>query len=299
MFALNDMARVPINEYRANLKTIVAKCRGAGAEVMLCTPNGVIATPGRSVEKLAEYCDALRAVARAEKVPVCDSLAAYDAFKARDPAAWRKLLSDEFHPNMDGHKITAEAIAQIVTGRPISLKDVGPPQPAIPRTLARLKSGEPVRVLAMPPYDTLIGPALKTLVPAAKVEVTAWPTAGRSLPQLEADAKPIREKKPDLVLVAVPASARADSDEQAIRSWCWILNWSLSFGHQEWDVVGIPPSVARTDLTGDERKRDALARHMIRAQDLSLIERKPGDASPAEKIVGDWLAEQMKSGAKK
>ena len=52
-------------------------------------------------------------------------------------------------------------------------------------------------------------------------------------------------------------------------------------------------------MTGDERKRDALARHMIRAQDLSLIERKPGDTSPAEKIVEDWLAEQMKSGAKK
>jgi len=64
MFALNDMVRVPINAYRANLKKIIAKCRGAGAEVMLCTPNGVIATPGRSVEKLAEYCDALRAVAR-------------------------------------------------------------------------------------------------------------------------------------------------------------------------------------------------------------------------------------------
>src|SRR5439155_5523619 len=119
------------------------------------------------------------AVAREQKVPVCDCYAAYDAVGTRDYPTWRLLLSDEIHPNMDGHKINAEEIARAIGGRPVSLSDVGPPQPAIPRTLSRLRAGEPIRVLAMPPYDELIGPALKKLVPSARVEVTPWPTAER------------------------------------------------------------------------------------------------------------------------
>jgi lysophospholipase L1-like esterase len=298
MFGLNDMVRVPPDEFRANLATIIRKCRAVGAEVLLCTPNSVLESPGRPSKKLVEYCDVLRATARQEKAPVCDCYAAYDAVRTRDYRTWRLLLSDEIHPNMDGHKLTAEEICRSLTGRSVSLGDTGPPQPAIPRMLSRLAAGEPVRVLAMPPYDALIGPALKKLVPSARVEVSAWPTAGRDLPQIEQDAKPVRQMGLDLVLLAVPASARAESEEQAIRSYSWILNWSLSFGRQEWDVVGILPSVAKTDLTAEERRQDAFARRMIRAQDLSLIERGPGDGSPAEMILAGWLQRQLKSGTK-
>lgn len=298
MFGLNDMIRVSPNDYQANLTTIIRKCKEIGAEVLLCTPNSVLETPGRPLKKLQEYGELLRAVAKAEKVPVCDVCAAHEALRARDYPTWRLMLSDEFHPNMDGHKLTAEEIGRSITGKAVSLSDVGPPQPAIPRTLARLKAGEPIRVLAMPPYDELIGPALKKLVPGARVEVTAWPVEGKSLLRIEKDAKPVREKKPDLVLLAVPATANADSEEQAIRAFSWILNWSLSFGLQEWDVVGILPSVAKADLTAEEKKQDAFARRMILAQHLSVIERKPGDSSPAEKILEDWLREQMKSAAK-
>jgi lysophospholipase L1-like esterase len=298
MFGLNDMVRVPLDKFRANLATIVRKCRAAGAEVLLCTPNSVLESPGRPSKKLLEYCEALRATARQEKVPVCDCYAAYDAVRTRDYPSWRLLLSDEIHPNMDGHKLTAEEICRSLTGQSVSLKDIVPPQPAIPRTLARLTAGEPVRVLAMPPYDVLIGAALKKLVPSARVEVSAWPTSGRSLPKIEQDARPVRKKGIDLVLLAVPASARAESEEQAIHSYSWILNWSLSFGQQEWDVVGILPSVARMDLTAEEQRQESFARRMIRAQDLNLIERSPGDVSSAEKILAEWLREQFKSQTK-
>jgi lysophospholipase L1-like esterase len=298
MFGLNDMVRVPLDDFRANLATIIRKCRATGAEVLLCTPNGVLDTPGRPVKKLLDYCEALRAVAREEKVAVCDCYAAYEKLRKGDYPSWRLLLSDEIHPNMDGHKLTAEEITRSITGQSVSLKDVGPPEPALPRTLARLRAGEPLRVLAMPPYDALIGPALKQLDPSARVEVSAWPTADRTLAQIEQDARPVRKRAVDLVLLAVPPSASAESEEQAIRSWSWILNWSLSFAYQQWDVVGILPAVAKADLTAEERRKEAFARRMIRAQDLSWIERRAGDESSAEKILTDWLREQWKSRAK-
>jgi hypothetical protein len=236
----------------------------------------------------------MRAVGAAEKAPVCDVYGAYEALRGRDAKAWRLLLSDELHPNMDGHKLNAETIAQSITGRSVSLRDAGPLHPAIPKTLARLQAGEPVRVLAMPPFDKLIVPAFKEAAPSARVEVSAWPVAGRTLAQLAEDAKAVRGKPLDLVLVAVPASAKADSEERRIVAYSWVLNWSLSFGRQEWDVVGILPAVAKPDLTADEQQQNDFARHLIRAQDLTAIERKPGDMSSAEKILTEWLKGQMR-----
>jgi hypothetical protein len=80
--------------------------------------------------------------------------------------------------------------------------------------------------------------------PRATVDVTAWPTEGISLVELEQAAKNlVRPLKPDLVILAVPANAAASNDEQFVRSYSWIMNWSLSFGHQEWDCVVVHPSI--------------------------------------------------------
>jgi lysophospholipase L1-like esterase len=298
MFGLNDCARLPIDEYRTNLITIIHKCRAIDADVMLCTPNGVLETTGRPVKKIREYGDVMHTIAREEKVAYCDVFAAYQAFQKHDEKAWRLLLSDEIHPNMDGHKLTACEICQAITGRSVTLNDVGPLQPAVPRIRARIKAGEPIKILAMPPYDTIIGPVLRKLAPAARVEISTWPTADRNLHRIEKDAEPVRKKGVDLVLIAVPASASATSEEQTIRSWSWILNWSLSFGLQQWDVVGISAAVANDHLTPEERMRDEFARRMLRAQDLSMIERPTGRDASAEQILTDWLRQQLTDAAK-
>ena len=143
MFGLNDLTVLPVSDFRANLAQIIRRCRDVGAEVMFCTPNSVITTSGRPVPKLIEYCHAVKEVAAEQQAPVCDIYAAYEAIRARDPLAWRLLLSDEIHPNMDGHKLNAETLLLAITGQKVSLKDVGPPQPALPKTLALVKAGPP------------------------------------------------------------------------------------------------------------------------------------------------------------
>jgi lysophospholipase L1-like esterase len=296
MFGLNDMTRVPLSDFRAHLGQTVERCRAAGAEVVLCTPNSVIETPGRPVAKLVEYCGALHEVARQVQVPVCDVYAAYERLRAREPLAWRLLLSDEIHPNLDGHKLNAETLCRAVCGLEVSLQSAGPPLPALPRVQALLQAGRPVRVLAMPPSDTLIAPALQAVVPTALVEVKTWPTAGQTLAQIEAAAKAVRQTPPDLVLLALPVAvlpALPAPPEAAISAHSWILNGSLSFGLQEWDVVGLAPSVLAATLTPAERARDEFTCRMIRAQDLNLIVRPANDPTPPGRILENWLRAQL------
>ena len=286
-FGLNDMSRMSEEQYGKNLETLIARCRDAKAQVVLCTPNSVITTGGRPIEKLKRYCDVIHQTAQSLKVPVCDQFAAGEAFRAKDAWAFRCILSDEIHPNMDGHKLMAQELCRTITGQETSLANVGPLQPVLVKTKAIIDSGKPVKILAMPPFDAWIGPALKQLSPQATVEVTAWPTAGKSLAELERAAnQTVRAMKPDLVILAVPAGLTAASEEEFFRAYSWLMNWSLSFGHQEWDCLVVHPSVV-TPGTPDPRYE--LIRRLVKAQELTLIDRTTGDAASAEAIFAKAL----------
>ncbi|MFV1966473.1 MAG: SGNH/GDSL hydrolase family protein [Pirellulaceae bacterium] len=291
MFGLNDMTRVPLDEYRANLKEIVANCRAAESEVVLATPNNIISTSGRPTEKLIQYCDVVREVGRELSVPVCDSYRELDAIRSHDRFDWRLLMSDAIHPNMDGHKRLATALAQTITGLRVSLEDVPPPQPAVAKTLALLRDKKPIHVLAMPPFDELIEPAIREFYPGAEVKVEPWPVEGLPLAKVEQDAKArVRKTKPDLVLIAVSRTATAETNESFVHSYAWIMNWSLNFGPPTWDCVVVHPSVPDPNAKGDDR--DSLVRRLVRAQDLRLIDRPPGSKADASSILRKWLRQQ-------
>lgn len=295
MFGLNDMTRLSIEQYKKNLKKIVAKCRAAGSEVALATPNNVIDTPNRPTEKLLRYCDAVREVGRELRVPVCDCYRELDAARSHDESNWRLLMSDEIHPNMDGHQRMATALAQTVTGFRMSLADVPPYPLALRRTIQKLRKEQTLSVLAMPPFDKLITPAIRDHFPKANVKVETWPVDGLSIAKIEASAKDrVRKSKPDLVVIAVPRSAMADVTEQEIGSYTWTMNWSLNFGSPTWDCVVAHPSVV--DYTKTNAEHDDIVRRLVPAQDLSLIDRAAGDASSAEKILTTWLGKQFERG---
>lgn len=295
MFGLNDIVGVPVEEYRTNLKTIAERCRKQGAEVLFCTPNAIFDDGGtRTTAKLVEYCGTMKEVGKELGVPVCDCYAAHVSARERDAAAWRLMMSDAIHPNMDGHKLNAVEIARTISGRETSLDSVEPLQPAIPRTLKRMKEGEPLRVLAMTPVDEVVEKALRAVAPNSKVEVIRWPTEGKTLQQLEVEAKEVRGKPVDLVVIAIPAAITPGEKpiESNVASFIWTLNWSLSFGHQEWDVIVVAPSVLKAEPGPAEQKAEAFTRRMVKAQDLGLIGRMKGDGRKPEEIVGEWLKGQ-------
>ena len=286
-FGLNDLTRLSEEQFRKNLDTLIVRCREANCQVVLCTPNSVISTGGRPVEKLKRYCAFIHATGLDSRVPVCDQFASGESLRTKDAWSWRLTLSDEIHPNMDGHKLMAEELCRTITGRSVSLADVPPPPTALAKTLALLKDNKPIKVLAMPPFDTLIGPILKRRNPSATIEVVSWPTSGLTLREIEVAAnKTVRGMKPNLVLVAVPRSAKFDADEEFVRSYSWIMNWSLSFGLAEWDCVVVHPSVVAPE---ESSPRDDLVRRLVKAQDLHLIDRLKADNASAETILTRWI----------
>ena len=302
MFGMNDVVAVAPELYEANLRQIVERCRTGGAEVILGTPNAIIADGTRPPDKLAEYAAIVRKVGEERGAPVVDCHAAFEVVRRRDPVAFMKLMSDAIHPNMSGHKLFAEMIAEVISGQRVSLDDTSPLLPGFPHTIQCLDAGQPLRVVAMPPYDELIGPALRSLWPNARLTLERWETAGQSLAQLEAAAQArgwmgLRDHptlpKPDLVLIAVPSSAGAASTEDFWRRFTWVLNWSLSFGQAEWDAAAILPSVAQPQLMATEQVNAALALEAVRAQDLPYLQRAQGDETSPAKLLEQWLRAQV------
>lgn len=294
MFGLNDLVGVPIEEYSQNVTKIVDQCRAVGAEVLLCTPNGVEETTGRPIAKLEEYRSALKRVAAERNVPLADCYGAYQEIKSRDVRQFELLFSDEIHPNMDGHKLNAEILAQAITARRVSLADVAPLEPALPKLRQLVKAGKPATILAMPPFDELIGPAMMQVAPNLEVKVISWPTKGQTLAEIEQAAKKVREMHVDCVLIAIPAQAGAETIKTYQHSYTWIMNWSLSFGVQEWDCVAVAASVIQPNLSDTENSRDALALKLIKAQDLGTIERDAGDTSGFPILLRNWLRQELR-----
>jgi lysophospholipase L1-like esterase len=292
MFGLNDMTRVPRDEYRANLKTIVERCRAAGSDVVLCTPNNVVDTQDRPTEKLIQYVGVVRELAVELNLPLADCYSRFEEVRNESAQRWSFLMSDEIHPNMFGHREIAHTIDTAIVGREMINRDSPAPQPAIPHTLELIHSKQPVEVLVMPPYDTMIGKLLREVAPESALTITPWDVAGKSMAEIEDSAKAIRDNPPDWVFIAVPLDAEAGDFDAFKRHFTWTMNYALSFGLQEWDVVAVPPSFI-APVEGAAKERDGWARSLIRAQDFELIE---GGGSPeaAEVALRAWLAKELR-----
>lgn len=291
MFGMNDTARAPREQFEANLKSIVDRCRKVGAAVVLCTPNSVYPNTPRPVDRLAQFAESVRRVAKELSVPLADCYQAYEAIHAKDPQAWKLLMSETIHPSMNGHRLFAEVMAQAISGHRVSLDDVPPLEDTLRFTLRRLRAGQPVSMIAMPPYDRLVPEALRELSPQAKIDVTVWPTEGQSLKQLEQWAAGVRRQKPNLVVIAVPASVRASSEDDFIRAYSWILDLSIDFGYLSWDRMVVLPSVTGP-LDAEQSRAESLAGRIILGADAAVVQRRPGDTRTAAEIVRAWIARQ-------
>lgn len=290
MFGLNDVAKGNIDLYRKNLIEIVIKCRAAGAEVILATPNAVAETPDRPVEKVAAFAEVAQSVAKDHSVPLADTHTSLGALSKRDPEAWRLSMSDEIHPNLRGHRRLAEAILGVIEGNTVELPDDPPVLAPLSFTLAKQQKNLPITVLAMPPFDDFATEAIATVYPGAKVTVIPWPTEGLNRYTLMKDAAHrVRPISPDLVIIAVPREAAAKDTEEFIRTQMWIANNSLSWGGRGWDVIVAHPSVIGAPDGEIEKNQDRLIRAIVPAQDLGLVARETGHQGTAQEVFTDWL----------
>ncbi|MBS0662712.1 MAG: SGNH/GDSL hydrolase family protein [Verrucomicrobia bacterium] len=295
MFGMNDVALLPPAEFHANLVTITRRAQAAGAEVVLLTTTPSF--PGdahRPPARVAEYAEIVRATGRDLGVTVVDTHAAFMSACAADPMARLRLMSDSIHPNLRGHRLIAETVVNRLTGQRVSLAHLPPLVPALPRVQAQLRAGATLRVVAMKPFDSLIGPALRRVRPEARIEVVPWDVAGKSLATLMAEAEargwpsfhqPTDRPRPDLCILAIPTGATAPDLDHYYHDYTWVMNWSQSFKQPGWDCVMMMPSVANPAQT--EAEMPAL--DVIQGNDLPYLRRAPGDQRDPETFLKDWL----------
>jgi len=285
MFGMNDVTRVPLEKFRDNTETIASRCLDAGAAVVLCTPNSVYENERRPDGRLAEYSEAVRQVAAKLGLPLVDCFEAWHEQRRKDETAWMLMMSDTIHPNMTGHRRFAELITKTVSGQDVELADIAPPHDAMRRTFARLQAKQPVKLIAMPPYDEQVPAILRKHFPKAEFQVTTWPVAGHTVTQLADWAKQIRGMKPDLVVLAVRADTPSSSTEDYIRNYEWVLNWSFQFAGRPWDVVPVLPFEPPQDgqkLTPSEE----LARQIVIGKDIRFVD--------GNSALESWIAEQKR-----
>jgi dipeptidyl aminopeptidase/acylaminoacyl peptidase/lysophospholipase L1-like esterase len=116
----NDVSRLPLETYRANLRELVQRVRDAGAVPLLMTEprwgakaklNGIGEHPN---ERLEHYLEACRDVARETKTPLVDHYAHWLAYELQrqDLGDW---TTDQCHPNPQGHRTIAELMIPILS----------------------------------------------------------------------------------------------------------------------------------------------------------------------------------------
>ncbi|MCC9605556.1 SGNH/GDSL hydrolase family protein [Blastopirellula sp. JC732] len=284
-FGMNDVARTPFEEFAPNLREIIRRCQEVGAEVVLCTPNAVSETEPRPEVKVAKYSEAIRAVAAELQLPVVDIFTSWKQLREDDPVGWSLLMSDEIHPNMTGHIRFAELIGSTIVGRPLKFDKTPPPIETLKTTLGRLAKGETVKLVAAPPFDTIIPAQFRKLYPEAKFDVVVWPAEEQTIAAAAEWAKQVRGLKPDLVVSPFPPKAIEASQEEFIRDYEWVLNYSLPQSKgAAWDVVPVLPIDSHPAYAD-------LAARIIAGKELRFISRPSGDKRSADEIVAAWIAE--------
>jgi acyl-CoA thioesterase I len=296
MFGMNDVTGVPLNMYRENLRSIIARCKDAGAAVLLCTPNSVYENQARPNNRLADFSDVVRQLADQLSLPLVDCFAAWQKLRDDDPAAWMQMMSDTIHPNMNGHRFFAELMTQQICGQPVSLTTTPTPFDALHHTFDRLTQQQPVKLVAMPPFDVIFPAVLRNHFPDAVIDVMPWPVENQSVADMAEWAKQIRAMKPHLVVPAVPATAPDVDDARFVRDYEWVLNWSFQFAGRPWDVVPVLSGVLQVPSAGTSNfSRAELTHEIVLGKDVRFIDRGKTDERPAEKIVGAWVAEQKRT----
>lgn len=288
MFGMNDVTRVPIETYEANLRAIVAKCLAIHSAVVLCTPNNVYENAARSNERLDEYSDVVRRVAQDSKLPLVDFFRLWSELRQSDELAWIQLMSDPIHPNMNGHKLFAEQIVAGVFEKRVSLDNVEPPADGLKHTLAKLRAGQPVQVIATPPWGELVERRMRHHFPNARIAVTSWPVENRSAQDIAKVAATIRQAKPTLVVLALPRPAGVTDVGASHRFWEGLMNKCFSFGSRQWDVVPVLPPTAKAE---QNPKLPELMRAVLAGKDIEFVDASKTDS--AADAVNAWIDERV------
>jgi len=107
------ISRIPLEKYHGNLIHMVGEMKRAGIGVILMTSNPFGASKEEwRHERLREYAERMRLVAREQDVPLVDVWEMYGEYAAENDID--NLLLDGVHPNDAGHQMLTERLLPVV-----------------------------------------------------------------------------------------------------------------------------------------------------------------------------------------
>lgn len=124
-FGLNDAyqdkgigasSRIPVKNFRKNIRYYIKKIRKQGGKIILLTPNplGSKYEPFRH-ERLKLYADAIRKISKCKRTYLIDSWELFYDWEKGKPTNIDGLFTDGIHPNDEGHRLIAEKIVEIIS----------------------------------------------------------------------------------------------------------------------------------------------------------------------------------------
>lgn len=124
-FGLNDAyqdggegsrSRIPLKNYKKNIKYFTRKIKRQGGKIILLTPNPQTSTYEKfRSEQVKKYADAARKIAKQKNIYFIDSWKLFYDWGKTQPDNIDSLFLDKLHPNDAGHELLAAAIYKIIS----------------------------------------------------------------------------------------------------------------------------------------------------------------------------------------
>ena len=130
MIGMNDSARIPIGNFRNNLRQIVNRVReSCGSDVLLHTCCAIHPEQCRERAAYPEFMDAVREAAAELATALIDHHAAWERTRLENRRLSDSWMANEFHPNEIGHWVFADRILKELNLGPLE-KVTAPAKPA-------------------------------------------------------------------------------------------------------------------------------------------------------------------------
>lgn len=111
-FEPDGQSRIPLKQYRRNLKFMIKELQSIGVDVILIAPNGLRGKyPEYQNVRLAQYVEVVKKLSVKYNTGLIDNFKLFSAYYAQDKSG-EELLLDGVHPNDKGHALMAERISQ-------------------------------------------------------------------------------------------------------------------------------------------------------------------------------------------
>lgn len=123
-FGLNDAyqdggegtpSRIPLKDYKKNIKYFIRKTKRQGSKIILLTPNPQTSTYEEfRRQQVKKYADALIKIAKCKNTYLIDTWKLFYDWGKDKPGNIDSLFQDKLHPNDAGHELVAQAVFEII-----------------------------------------------------------------------------------------------------------------------------------------------------------------------------------------